>query len=104
MTAHTTRMPDLRWYTDKHVDREWTLRAACRGEDPELWFPNQQDRHHPNTKTARAMRLTALAICLGCPVRKECLAYATAVDARFGIWGGLPEDDRARITGKRVHG
>jgi Transcription factor WhiB len=50
---------------------------ACRGADPELFFPVAGQPAEP-----------AKAICAGCPVRAGCLAAARARGERFGIWGG----------------
>jgi len=45
----------------------WQDRAACRSEPPE-WFDAETDQN-----AARA-----LAVCAGCPVRRECFAAAAA--------------------------
>jgi hypothetical protein len=50
----------------------WSERARCRDEDPELSFPE-------NGKSSRPRRL----ICLGCPVRQECLDCALRHDERL---------------------
>lgn len=57
--------------------REWTLRAACRDTDPEIFYPAEADDAGP-----------AIAICATCPVRAECAAYATATGQDYGVWGG----------------
>ncbi|WP_034088837.1 WhiB family transcriptional regulator [Streptacidiphilus albus] len=61
------------------MTQDWLARAACRGHDTELWFAS------PYSTATRA----ALAICLGCPVVRECLADAMAIEARApgGRWG-----------------
>ena len=46
---------------------EWMERAACRGEDPAVFFPS-----------LGADAAKARAICASCAVRQECLAYALA--------------------------
>ena len=56
----------------------WQDRAACRGEPPE-WFDAETDQD-----AARA-----LAVCGGCPVRRECFAAAAADRAASGVWGGV---------------
>ena len=56
----------------------WQDRAACRGEPPE-WFDAETDQD-----AARA-----LAVCAGCPVRRECFAAAAADRAASGVWGGV---------------
>lgn len=55
----------------------WRQRAACAGEDPELWF---------STRPADQRR--AQAICGACPVRAECLEWAAETGQLYGIWGG----------------
>ena len=76
---------------------DWRTRAACRDEDPEIFFPDPSD-----TDT----RAQAEAICAKCPVRTECGLNAD----RFGIWGGTyyePEHGdkpRGRRPRPREHG
>lgn len=69
--------------------REWTWQeeAACRGMSSDLFFPAEEER-------AAAAR----AICFGCPVRYSCLAFALERGERFGIWGGLSERERVRLS------
>lgn len=81
--------------------RGWRRQAACRDEDPELFFPPGRG------DTAYAQVEAAKRICLGCPVREPCLTYALATRQREGIWGGLTglerdqllRDDGGRATG-----
>ena len=58
----------------------WVERAACRGVDPELWFPNDRD---PNE------RAQAIRICGDCDVKTQCLRIARKRRERHGIWGGV---------------
>lgn len=37
------------------------------------------------------------AVCAGCDVREQCLAYALENNERFGIWGGKSERERRAI-------
>ena len=69
----------------------WLTRAACRGMDPELFFPERGEPTEP-----------AKAVCAGCPVRGECLDYALTNVERFGIWGGLSERERRAIRRRQV--
>ena len=39
----------------------------------------------------------AKRICLACPVRKRCLAWALELGAASGIWGGTTEDERRAL-------
>lgn len=69
-------------------DREWLLRAACRGRAPEEFFAS-----------ARAgANLDLIRTCTRCPVQVACLALALRVPAdydRHGIYGGtLPRQRR----------
>ena len=64
----------------------WRLQAACRGVDPELFFPSPRQR-------AAAAR----AICDGCPVRGECLAFALEAGIDDGVFGGLTRDERRQL-------
>lgn len=54
--------------------------AACRGADPDLFFPRNGDTE------AEAQ---AVAICAGCSVRVACYARAVQNGERYGIWGGV---------------
>ena len=66
---------------------DWQERALCAQTDPEAFFPEK------GGSTREAKR-----ICSGCEVRAECLEYALANDERFGIWGGLSERERRRLS------
>jgi WhiB family redox-sensing transcriptional regulator len=59
--------------------------AACRTEDPELFFPPDDER--PADRKARVAR--AVAACHECPVQAACYAAAVANGERHGVWGGV---------------
>ena len=67
---------------------DWRLRAACRFTDPDLFFPIS-DSGKGLEQTAKAK-----AVCAGCEVRRECLAFAVRARERHGIWGGMTEQER----------
>ncbi|MFF4344256.1 WhiB family transcriptional regulator [Kitasatospora sp. NPDC001540] len=68
---------------------DWRSRAACRDEDPELFFPIG------NTGPALLQIEEAKAVCSRrCPVREQCLTWAMATGQDAGVWGGLSEDER----------
>ncbi|MEU3096583.1 WhiB family transcriptional regulator [Streptomyces sp. NPDC006967] len=75
--------------------REWELKAACRNEDPAVFFPSRTTRE----STARAKR-----VCLSCPVREECLAAALVREhglpqsRRDGIVAGLVGAERWQMS------
>jgi WhiB family transcriptional regulator, redox-sensing transcriptional regulator len=65
----------------------WMPRSACRGEDPELFFPIA------GSGPALAQILAAKAVCFRCAVRAACLSYALAT-RQAGIWGGTTQEER----------
>jgi WhiB family transcriptional regulator, redox-sensing transcriptional regulator len=73
-------------------DVKWQERAACRGIDPNVFFP-----------TAEKDEYTAKNICGACAVRSCCLEYALANREDHGIWGGLNEKERRKIIRFRAH-
>lgn len=70
----------------------WRARAACRGWDPETWFPE---------KTSAAAAADATLICRHCPVRAECLRHALDFCEQAGVWGGITERE-LRALRKRI--
>ena len=70
------------------ADANWRLRAACLSMDPDLFFPISEVGEGIE-QTARAK-----AVCAGCPVPAECLAFALATRQAHGIWGGQTERER----------
>lgn len=64
----------------------WHQAAACRGLDPELFFPQ------PGESTSEAE-----AVCARCEVQLTCRDYAINKPERFGIWGATGERQRRRI-------
>jgi hypothetical protein len=45
----------------------------------------------PGSRLASADVCPALTTCIGCPVRRSCLAQALEADGRYGVWGGTTE-------------
>lgn len=68
----------------------WQERAACRSEDLELFFGH--DGEPKARRLAREAR--AVEVCRGCAVRDNCLQQANQVPERYGVWGGLTEEQR----------
>jgi len=65
----------------------WRRRAACAGEDLELFFPVGSDG------PALTQVAAAKDICARCPVREACLRYSVTGQG-YGIWGGLTAEER----------
>jgi len=74
----------------------WRDRAACIGEDPELFFPDGS--------TGPALRQTeeAKAVCRRCDVAEICLQWALESGQGAGVWGGLSEDERRALRGRQA--
>jgi WhiB family transcriptional regulator, redox-sensing transcriptional regulator len=70
---------------------DWRHRAACRDEDPELFFPIG------NTGPALLQIEEARAVCQRCEVVDSCLQWALETGQDAGVWGGLSEDERRAL-------
>lgn len=77
---------------------DWRDAGSCRDADAGLFFGPDGER-----ETARAAReKKAAAICAGCPVQPECREFAISRPVKYGYWGGLNEDERARERRRRL--
>ncbi|WP_019819119.1 WhiB family transcriptional regulator [Saccharomonospora saliphila] len=74
---------------------DWRLDAACRDEDPELFFP-VSDMGPGAQQTARAK-----AVCARCPVANQCLEYAIENGLDHGVFGGTTERERRALIRTR---
>lgn len=94
----------------------WRERAKCRTraakvwiaeqfkvdpkDAPDVWFPLKGGNATQRVASARA-------VCNGldgeppCAVREACLEYAMRTNERFGVWGGLSEQERAVLRRER---
>ena len=68
---------------------DWTTQAACSTNDPDELF------------VTGAAQNRAKAVCMGCPVRAECLADALDNRVEFGVWGGMTERERRALLRRR---
>ncbi len=69
--------------------QDWTALSACNDADPDELF------------VTGAAQNRAKAVCLGCPVRTECLADALDNRVEFGVWGGMTERERRALLRRR---
>ncbi|MFB7597772.1 WhiB family transcriptional regulator [Streptomyces sp. NPDC056160] len=80
----------------------WREHAACRHEDPDLFFPIG------TTGPALVQTEQAKAVCHRCPVREQCLEWALETEQTLGVWGGTSENERRalrrRTAARRRHG
>jgi len=73
----------------------WRSFAACARVDPELFHPVGQPRSVlRQTKQAKA-------VCAGCPVIERCLQWALETKQDSGVLGGLSEEERIKLHGRR---
>jgi len=75
---------------------DWRAEAACRTADPDVFFP---------TGTARDMerqQRIARGVCAGCPVSRQCLQTALALDGVDGVWAGTTPLERDLLAARRV--
>jgi len=76
---------------------EWMGRAACRDEDPDLFFPEG------TTSQLHAKKLRAKENCGRCPVQTECLEYAVGLGWLFdGIWAGFEAAEIRKMARDRA--
>ena len=68
-------------------------RLPCRLHDPDLWFADTP------AELERAKQL-----CVGCPLKAQCLASALARHEPWGVWGGEIFEHGAVISRKRPRG
>jgi WhiB family redox-sensing transcriptional regulator len=73
--------------------QEWRDRAACRGEDGELFFP---------TPGATDQTEAAKTVCHRCEVRDACLDWALEGRLDAGVWGGMDEEERLKERRRRA--
>jgi len=79
----------------------WRAYAACRGDDPGLFFPVGV------TGEAIPLIAAAKAVCAGCEVQEACLAFALTTNQDYGVWGGLDAEERRqerRRWRRQAHG
>lgn len=74
-------------YPERAGAGTWLEYAACRGVDPELFFPGR----------GRSSNAEAKRVCAGCPVRVQCLNYSLDNGEKYGVWGGVSEKERRRL-------
>ncbi|MGH3321392.1 MAG: WhiB family transcriptional regulator [Streptosporangiaceae bacterium] len=91
-------MAQVRRQTGRPAPRwGWQEAAACRGEDIALFFGPEGERQPEREVRERK----AKAICADCPVRAECLEYALTKPEKYGVWGGMNEDERTAERRRR---
>lgn len=70
-------------------DEDWRDYAACKGDDPAIYFFEDTSPNHQARRT-----------CYTCPVRLDCLEYAVEHEKDWGVWAGVTA--RVRLTLRRL--
>jgi WhiB family redox-sensing transcriptional regulator len=73
-------------------DVSWRDVGACKGLEPEVFYPDPDDEGEASI---------AKAVCMGCAVRVACLEFALSHREKEGVWGGATERERRRIVRQR---
>lgn len=92
----------LRQVVQRHT---WQKEAACQGKPTEWWFPDAGPDGRGRVKVwlhrgvstismQSVLSERATAICLTCPVQRECLEDAIATQDEHGIRGGVKAEAR----------
>jgi WhiB family redox-sensing transcriptional regulator len=68
----------------------WRDRGACRGLDPEVFYPASDEEAEE-----------AKIVCAECSVQASCLEHALTYREKEGVWGGATERERRRIIRQR---
>jgi WhiB family redox-sensing transcriptional regulator len=69
----------------------WRERGRCKGADPELFYPEDDEAPADEAKS----------ICALCPVREACLEHAITYREKQGVWGGYTARERRRLIRQR---
>uniref|UniRef100_UPI003555DCAD WhiB family transcriptional regulator n=1 Tax=Streptomyces halstedii TaxID=1944 RepID=UPI003555DCAD len=86
-----TPVPDTLGHGDT-----WRTHAACRAEDPDLFFPVGE------TGLGAAQAAEAKRVCFRCPVMDTCLRWAMDQSQQDGIWGGLTARERHTLRRRQA--
>ncbi|MFJ1969672.1 WhiB family transcriptional regulator [Streptomyces sp. NPDC087903] len=76
----------------------WRELAACRSEDPELFFPLGE------VGLSRTQIERARAVCHRCPVMTACGSWALRNGEGHGVWGGMTAAERRALRLPRFTG
>lgn len=89
---------------------DWAKKAACRGQDLRLFYPDEYGNHADlvglgsmENRSERAAQLQAdvKEMCSYCPVAAECYAEAVELKDRHAIRGGFTGEERQKLERKR---
>ncbi|MCX5138359.1 WhiB family transcriptional regulator [Streptomyces sp. NBC_00338] len=72
------------------MNTDWQEDALCAQVDPDLFMPEVGGSAKDAKRT-----------CNACDVRAQCLAYAVEAGERWGVWGGLGQQELRRLIRAR---
>ena len=70
-------------------NEDWAGAASCRNVGPDVLFVRGAEQNR------------AKQLCMGCPVRSECLAEALDNEIEWGVWRGMTERERRALLRRR---
>jgi WhiB family redox-sensing transcriptional regulator len=80
--------------TRKHRDNRFFDRAACKGMNPDIFYPDVNS----DGKKVWPQEALARKTCANCPVRLECADYALGTEwEEEGYWGSTKKE-RAKLS------
>ena len=74
----------------------WRSLGACQEHPIELFFHSEDTPRGQRRRNERE----AVSICGDCPVLQTCRDHALSTGERYGVWGGLTENQRLRILSR----
>lgn len=77
----------------------WRDNAACIGHEDLFYSLEEELKGDRRRKEEKAK-----AVCATCPVFDACRAFALETKELYGVWGGLTEAERHRISGRHRTG
>ena len=76
------------------MNEEWKQRAACRGMDIKIFFPDPCETN----VNSKLVWVQGKKVCDSCVVRQECVDYQIPFEEkacrRDGLWGGMTPTER----------
>ena len=73
---------------------KWQQRGACRGEAGVDFYPPMEHGAQARAGRPRAAGQGRVRVLSG---TLDCLEHAVTADERYGIWGGLTQDERRHL-------
>lgn len=84
------------------MTEEWRQEAACRGDNPERWFPTDTGGQYGPKRLAHQRHVASLiAVCAECPVVYECAVDAVQEGATGCVRGGVDLTGNTWASGAR---